>query len=128
MIQSIFARPVFINPQAYLVIPELVLINRSIPFNLSSNQYVFQVITTGQIEGKLLQTEDKTILHLDLHTVDGDVVLGEFYLENNGINPNSFILEQTRGFVTLKFEDDSSKYLITADTLFYAEKILKNTK
>lgn len=128
MIQSIFARPVFINPQAYLVIPELVLINRSIPFDFSSNQYVFQVITTGQIEGKLLYASNKYILHLDLFTNNGNVVLGEFYLENNDINPNSFILEQTKGFVTLKFEDDSSKYLITADTLFYAEKILKNAK
>lgn len=102
--KSIFTRPVFINPQAYLVIPELALIHRSTPYDFSSNKYVFQVITTGQIEGKLFQAGNEYILHLDLYSKDGNVVLGEFYLDGNSIgSTDNFILEQSNGFVTITF-------------------------
>lgn len=103
--KSIFTRPVFINPQAYLVIPELVLINRSIPYDFNSNQYVFQVITTGQIKGKLLQAGNEYILHLDLFTNDGNVVLGEFYINIKSNDPNSFDLNQSNGMVTVSFKE-----------------------
>lgn len=109
--KSIFTRPVFINPQAYLVIPELALIHRSTPYDFSSNQYVFQVITTGQIEGKLLQAGNEYILHLDLYSKDGNVVLGEFYLDGSSIgNVDDFILEQSNGFVTITFRRGSISY------------------
>ena len=109
--KSIFTRPVFINPQAYLVIPELMLINRSTPYDFSSNQYVFQVITTGQIEGKLLQTGNEYILHLDLYSKEGNVVLGEFYLDGSYIrNADDFILEQSNGFVTITFGGGNISY------------------
>ena len=109
--KSIFTRPVFINPQAYLVIPELMLINRSTPYDFSSNQYVFQVITTGQIEGKLLQAGNEYILHLDLYSKEGNVVLGEFYLDGSYIrNADDFILEQSNGFVTITFGGGNISY------------------
>lgn len=109
--KSIFTRPVFINPQAYLVIPELALIHRSTPYDFSSNQYVFQVITTGQIKGKLLQADNEYILHLDLYSKDGNVVLGEFYLDGSSIgNVDDFILEQSNGFVTITFGRGSISY------------------
>lgn len=103
MLQSIFTRPVFINPQAYLVIPELALLHKSVPYDFSSNEYIFQVITTGQIEGKLIQAGDKYILHLDLYSNEGNVVLGEFYLKNDQIDSDSFTLNQSNGIVTLTF-------------------------
>ena len=109
--KSIFTRPVFINPQAYLVIPELMLINRSTPYDFSSNQYVFQVITTGQIEGKLLQAGNEYILHLDLYSKEGNVVLGEFYLDGSSIgNVDDFTLEQSNGFVTITFGGGNISY------------------
>ena len=70
MLQSIFTRPVFINPQAYLVIPELALLHKCVPYDFSSNEYIFQVITTGQVEGKLIQAGDEYILHLDLQVLN----------------------------------------------------------
>lgn len=115
MIQSIFTRPLFINPQAYLVIPELMLIHRSIPYDFSSNQYVFQVITSGQVEGKLLQAGNEYILHLDLYTIDGNVVLGEFYLNNSQINSDSFVLKQSNGMVTLSFDTQVSQDYLVLD-------------
>lgn len=103
MLQSIFTRPVFINPQAYLVIPELALLHKCVPYDFSSNEYIFQVITTGQIEGKLIQAGDEYILHLDLYSDEGNVVLGEFYLKNDQIDSDSFTLNQSNGIVTLTF-------------------------
>lgn len=115
MLQSIFTRPVFINPQAYLIIPELMLLHKSVPYDFNSDQYVFQVITTGQIKGKLLQNgknNDEYILHLDLNTKDGCLVLGEFYLKNSNININSFKLEQSNGLVTLYFFFEQEEYYL----------------
>lgn len=103
MLQSIFTRPVFINPQAYLVIPELALLHRCVPYDFSSNEYIFQVITNGKIEGKMLKIKDDYILHLDLHSIDGNCVLGEFYLNNNQINLDSFTINHSQNMVTLKF-------------------------
>lgn len=103
MLQSIFTRPVFINPQAYLVIPELALLHRYVPYDFGSNEYIFQVITTGQVEGKLIQAGDEYILHLDLYSDEGNVVLGEFYLKNDQIDSDSFTLDQSNGIITLTF-------------------------
>lgn len=59
MMQSIFTRPLFINPQAYLVIPELVLINKCDEFVFDEvSSYTFQVITSGEISGKLISNGD----------------------------------------------------------------------
>lgn len=102
--QSIFTKPLFINPQAYLTIPELALIHRSESFDFNSNEYLFQVITTGKIEGKLLKANDKYILHLDLITTDGNNVLGEFYIDSNNIpSTEDFVLEQKDGMVKMTF-------------------------
>lgn len=104
MLQSIFTRPVFINPQAYLVIPELALLHKCVPYDFSSNEYIFQIITTGQIEGKLIQAGDEYILHLDLYSNEGNVVLGEFYLDGDSVgDAGDFTLQQANGFVTLVF-------------------------
>lgn len=103
MLQSIFTRPVFINPQAYLVIPELALLHKCVPYDFSSNEYIFQVITTGQIKGKLIQAGNEYILHLDLYSDEGNIVLGEFYLDDNQINQDAFDLDQTNGMITLTF-------------------------
>lgn len=109
MMKSIFTRPLFINPQAYSVIPELMLIGKSQPYDFSSDQYVFQVITSGRIEGKLLKAGNEYILHLDLYTIDGNCVLGEFYIGNSSIgNIDDFVLEQSNGFVTIKFGDNGN--------------------
>lgn len=103
--ESIFTRPVFINPQAYLVIPELQLLSHCVPYKFVSNEYVFQVITDGAIECKLLQANDQYILHLDLYSSLGNSVLGEFYLKSDTINPDKFSTKQQKGLVTIKFND-----------------------
>lgn len=109
MLQSIFTRPVFINPQAYLVIPELSLLHKCVPYDFSSNEYIFQVITTGQVEGKLIQAGDEYILHLDLYSDEGNVVLGEFYLDGDSVgDAGDFTLQQANGFVTLVFGEGGS--------------------
>lgn len=107
--KSIFTRPIFINPQAYLTIPELSLIHKCIPFDFTSNEYLFQVITTGRIEGKILESGTEYILHLDMYTKDGACVLGEFYIQSNTINPQQFDLKQDNGFVTIKFSNPPIK-------------------
>lgn len=103
MLQSIFTRPLFINPQAYLVIPELASIHNYTPYDFDSTEYSFKVITSGKIEGKLLKAKDDYILHLDLYSIDGNCVLGEFYLNNSQIDQNSFNLQQNGNIVTINF-------------------------
>lgn len=102
--QSIFTKPLFINPQAYLTIPELSLIHRSQIFDFSSNEYLFQIITNNKIEGHLLEEGPRYILHLDLVTPEGSSVLGEFYIDSESINSiEDFVLEQKDGMVKLIF-------------------------
>lgn len=127
MLQSIFTRPVFINPQAYLVIPELALLHRCVPYDFSSNEYIFQVITTGQIEGKLIQAGDEYVLHLDLYSNEGNVVLGEFYLNNSQIDQNSFSLQQNNNVITINFNNISppspieSLLIMEDENIFFME-------
>lgn len=109
MMQSIFTRPLFINPQAYLVIPELVLIDKCDEFAFDEvSSYTFQVITSGEISGKLISNDDQFILHLDLYTPDGNVILGEFNITGSNINPDQFQLSQSNGMVTITFNNIQS--------------------
>lgn len=103
MLQSIFTKPLFINPQAYLIIPELASLHNYTPYDFDSTEYSFKVITSGRIEGELLKANDDCILHLDLYSVDGNCVLGEFYLNNSQIDQNSFNLQQNGNIVTINF-------------------------
>lgn len=103
MLQSIFTRPLFINPQGYLTIPELAYISKTIPFDFTKNSYSFKVNTSGKIEGKLLKAKDDYILHLDLYSIDGNCVLGEFYLNNSQLNIDNFNVEQNKNIITLQF-------------------------
>lgn len=101
--KSIFTRPLFINPQGYLTIPELSYIQMATPFDFTEDSYSFKVNTSGRIEGKLLKTNDDCILHLDLYSVDGNCVLGEFYLNNSQSDVNNFNIEQDKNIITLQF-------------------------
>ena len=109
--KSIFTRPLFINPQAYLTIPELSYIQMATPFDFTEDSYSFKVNTTGRIEGKLLKAGKEYILHLDMYTVDGACVLGEFYINSNTIDINNFEISQSNGMVTIDFGDVANVYL-----------------
>lgn len=86
--KTIFSRPLFVNPQAYTVIPELYNISKAelVDFN-EQNSIDIKTVTSGRVEAKLLKAGKEIILHLDLYTVDGSCVLGEWYL--NGISSDS---------------------------------------
>lgn len=109
--KSIFTRPLFINPQAYLTIPELPYIQMATPFDFTEDSYSFKVNTTSRIEGKLLKAGKEYILHLDMYTVDGACVLGEFYINSNTIDINNFEISQSNGMVTIDFGDVTDVYL-----------------
>lgn len=106
--KSIFTRPLFINPQAYLTIPELSYIQMATPFDFTKDSYSFVINTSGRIEGKLLKTSNDYILHLDLYSIDGNCVLGEFYLNNSELNTDNFNLTQSKNIITLQFGEQSS--------------------
>lgn len=106
--KSIFTRPLFINPQAYLTIPELSYIQTATPFDFTEDSYSFVINTSGRIEGKLLKTSNDYILHLDLYSIDGNCVLGEFYLNNSELNTDNFNLTQSKNIITLQFGEQSS--------------------
>lgn len=106
--KSIFTRPLFINPQAYLTIPELSYIQMATPFDFTEDSYSFIINTSGRIEGKLLKTSNDYILHLDLYSIDGNCVLGEFYLNNSELNTDNFNLTQSKNIITLQFGEQSS--------------------
>lgn len=106
--KSIFTRPLFINPQAYLTIPELSYIQMATPFDFTEDSYSFVINTSGRIEGKLLKTSNDYILHLDLYSIDGNCVLGEFYLNNSELNTDNFNLTQSKNIITLQFGEQSS--------------------
>lgn len=109
--KSIFTRPLFINPQAYLTIPELSCIRTATPFDFTEDSYSFVINTSGRIEGKLLKAGKEYILHLDMYTVDGACVLGEFYINSNTIDVNNFEISQSNGMVTIDFGDVTDVYL-----------------
>lgn len=109
--KSIFTRPLFINPQAYLTIPELSYIQTATPFDFTEDSYSFVINTSGRIEGKLLKAGKEYILHLDMYTVDGACVLGEFYINSNTIDVNNFEISQSNGMVTIDFGDVTDAYL-----------------
>lgn len=109
--KSIFTRPLFINPQAYLTIPELSYIQMATPFDFTEDSYSFVINTSGRIEGKLLKAGKEYILHLDMYTVDGACVLGEFYINSNTIDINNFEISQSNGMVTIDFGDVTDVYL-----------------
>lgn len=114
--KSIFTRPLFINPQAYLTIPELSYIQMATPFDFTENKYNFKVNTSGKIEGKLLKANNDCILHLDLYSIDGNCVLGEFYLNSdNNINPDTFELNQSGDKVTILFETSPIEQYLKLD-------------
>lgn len=125
--KSIFARPLFINPQAYLTIPELSYIQMATPFDFTEDSYSFKVNTSGRIEGKLLKTSNDYILHLDLYSIDGNCVLGEFYLNNSELNTDNFNLTQSKNIITLQFGEQSSSN-ITYPGLIAAWDVLKEGK
>ena len=106
--KSIFTRPLFINPQAYLTIPELSYIQMATPFDFTEDSYSFVINTSGRIEGKLLKTSNDYILHLDLYSIDGNCVLGEFYLNNSELNIDNFNLAQSKNIIILQFGEQSS--------------------
>lgn len=110
--KSIFTRPLFINPQAYLIIPELSYIQMATPFDFTEDSYSFVINTSGRIEGKLLKAGKEYILHLDMYTVDGACVLGEFYLNNSELNRDNFNLIQSKNIIILSFLLPSEQYLV----------------
>lgn len=80
--ESIFVRPLFINPAGYDVIPELALIGRAKSFNyLNGDEFKVKVNTNDKIEAKILRAGNEVILHLDLYNSRGCVVLGEWYMD-----------------------------------------------
>lgn len=95
---SIFTKPLFINPQAYFVIPELTTISKYIPYEFNNDSYTFKVNTNGIIDSKIINTNKETILHLDLILDTGNVVLGEWILDGDTSN---LIVNQLSNIVTI---------------------------
>ena len=79
---TIFKRPLFINHQAYSIIPELYSIEylKQLDFD-KTTEYSFKTVTNGRIEGKLLKFGDEWLLHLDLYTEVGSCQLGEWFIK-----------------------------------------------
>lgn len=99
MIKSIFARPVFINPQAYLVIPQLANLSMLEPIDFTStNTYSFQSL--GKVESKIISAKDEYILHIDLYESYGSCVLGEFYIGPATIGSIDDFTITTNGYIT----------------------------
>lgn len=90
MKKTIFKRPLFVNPQAYTVIPELYSIDKLLSFNFDENDtYTTKLVYNGRIESIIKKAGEEYILHLDLYTVDGSCVLGEWYVK--GIDSESVV-------------------------------------
>lgn len=99
MIKSIFARPVFINPQAYLVIPQLANLSMLEPIDFTStNTYSFESL--GKVESKIISAKDEYILHIDLYELNGSCVLGEFYIGTATIGSIDDFTITTNGYIT----------------------------
>ncbi len=99
MIKSIFARPVFINPQAYLVIPQLANLSMLEPIDFTStNTYSFESL--GKVESKIISAKDEYILHIDLYELYGSCVLGEFYISPATIGSIDDFTITTNGYIT----------------------------
>lgn len=101
MEKSIFTKPLFINPQAYFVIPELTTISKCVPYEFSSDSYSFIVNTNGIIDSKIINTNKETILHLDLILNTGNVVLGEWILDGD---TEDLIVGQQSNIVTISYD------------------------
>ena len=101
MEKSIFTKPLFINPQAYFVIPELSIINKCIPFEFGSDTYTFKINTDGIIDSKIINTNKETILHLDLILNTGNVVLGEWILDGD---TDGLIIKQQSNIITIEYD------------------------
>ena len=99
MIKSIFARPVFINPQAYLIIPQLANLSMLEPIDFTStNTYSFESL--GKVESKIISAKDEYILHIDLYESCGSCVLGEFYIGPATIGSIDDFTITTNGYIT----------------------------
>lgn len=99
MIKSIFARPVFINPQAYLVIPQLANLSMLEPIDFTStNTYSFESL--GKVESKIISAKDEYILYIDLYESYGSCVLGEFYIGPATIGSIDDFTITTNGYIT----------------------------
>lgn len=88
--KTIFKRPLFVNPQAYTTIPELYSIDKLQSFNFDENDtYTTKLVYNGRVESIIKKAGKEYILHLDLYTVDGSCVLGEWYVK--GIDSESVV-------------------------------------
>lgn len=90
--KSIFARPLFVNPQAWSVIPALYLMHEAVPYDISEGAYSTKLCANGIVEGKLIEEDDKRIIHLDLYTRDGSCVLGEWYTDATNLDITDNVL------------------------------------
>ena len=117
MIKSIFARPVFINPQAYLVIPQLANLSMLEPIDFTStNIYSFESL--GKVESKIISAKDEYILHIDLYESYDSCVLGEFYIGPATIGSiDDFTITTSDYITTIKIGGnvEESQYITFAD-------------
>lgn len=98
MRESIFTKPLFVNPQAYFVIPELSTISKCIPFEFNNGSYTFKINTNGIIDTKVINANKETILRLDLILNTGNVVLGEWIIDGN---TDDLIINQQLNIITI---------------------------
>lgn len=88
--KTIFKRPLFVNPQAYTIIPELYSVDKLLQFDFDENDtYTTKLVYNGRVESIIKKAGEEHILHLDLYTVDGSCVLGEWYVK--GIDSESVV-------------------------------------
>lgn len=129
MEKSIFTKPLFINPQAYFVIPELSTISKCIPFEFNNGSYTFKINTNGIIDTKVINTNKETILRLDLILNTGNIVLGEWIIgqqlsdikinQYNNIIQISLSEQPSKECIFLM--EDSSIFLMEDDNIFVME-------
>lgn len=79
---TIFKRPLFVNYQAYTVIPELYYIDKLNQLDLSTvDNYSIKTITTGVIKAYMKKAGNEYLLHIDLYLPEGACELGEWYVK-----------------------------------------------
>lgn len=103
MKQSIFTNPIFINPQGYLIIPELSQLSNCIPLDLESNQYTFDIKTFDKISIELL---NNNILRISSYGDVGNCILGEFQIQRDLFKID---YTQLKNKITINFINQSNE-------------------
>ena len=106
---TIFKRPLFVNYQAYSVIPELYSIEYLKQLDLdNTNEYTIKTVTNGRVGGKLLKAGNEWLLHLDLYTEVGACELGEWFIKGTITSADDITFNFKNNLLTISITGGSS--------------------